>query len=266
MGPPARPSPARALLKEVAVPVPTLDRKRLVSVTIVVAVALVAGAALLLTRTDDMDWSSPHPRPHAEGRLDPDFHAPDLDAFYSSQVVNPDPDTWNKVRPSGNYRVLLLAAGKDERTPEDPQVAILVDAVDRWAKSEDRVTLKVRYLSDPHSFIRDLDDAAKRDHADLIVTAGNSLVEPVAAVSANYAGEERQQFLVLGAEIAEPTVNIAATDWTGSAYLGEGLDESLYYDPAAVTAPRAYAALRAGVAAVLSGYTSVIVRIPADRY
>ena len=42
--------------------------------------------------------------------------------------------------------------------------------------------------------------------------------------------------------------------------------ESDYYDPAAVTAPRAYAALRAGVAAVLSRYGGVIVRIPADRY
>jgi hypothetical protein len=238
-----------------------------VAAVIVAAVAVIAVAVLLLgTRTDDMDWSSPHQRPHAEGHLDPKFHAPDVDGFYSSQVINPDPETWNSVRPSGDYRVLVLAAGKDERSAQDPQVAVLVEAVDTWAKAESRVKLKIRYLSDPRSFFRDLDDAAKSEHADLIVTGGNSLVEPVAAVSANYAGEEPQQFLVLGAEVAEPTINIAATDWIGSAYLGEGLDESLYYDPATVTAPRAYAALRAGVAAVLSGYTSVIVRIPADRY
>jgi hypothetical protein len=240
---------------------------RRASVAVIAAVAAIAVALVVLsTRTDAMDWSARHPAPHAEGHLDPGFHAPDVDDYYSSQVINPDPATWNKVRPSGDYRVLVLAAGKDEHTAENRQVAILINAVRRWAEAEDRVKLKVRYLSDPHSFIQGLDDAAKHDHADLIVTAGNSLVEPVAAVSANYAGEDPQQFLVLGAEVAEPTANIAATDWTGSAYLGEGLQESLYYHPAAVTAPRAYAALRAGAAAVLSGYKSVIVRIPADRY
>lgn len=248
-------------------PASVRGRARRAAVTIVTAIALVAGVLLLLgARNDGLDWSKPHQVPHAQGRLDVGFHAPDVDGFYSSQVVKPDPETWNDVRPSGDYRVLVLVAGKDRHTAQDPQVAILVDAVRKWAEAEDRVKLKVRYLSDPHAFIRDLDDAAKRDHADLIVTAGNSLVEPVAAVSANYAGEDPQQFLVLGAEVAEPTANIAATDWTGSAYLGEGLDESLYYDPAAVTAPRAYAALRAGVAAVLSGYRSVIVRIPVDEY
>jgi hypothetical protein len=161
---------------------------------------------------------------------------------------------------------LVLADGKDDHTPSDPQVAILVNAVQRWAQEEDRVKLKVRYLSDPHTYTDGIDKAASGDNADLIVTAGNRLVDPIAAISANYAGENPQQFLVLGAEVAEPTNNIAASDWTGSAYLGEGLPESHYYDPAAVTAPRAYAALRAGAAAILSGYRSVIVRIPADRY
>ena len=242
-------------------------RGRRIAVVVVAAVTAVAVTALLQrARQDPMDWSSPHHVPHAAGRLDAGFHAPDVKAFYSSQVVKPDPESWDKLRPSGDYRVLLLAAGRDARTPKDAQVAILVGAARKWAEADDRVRLKVRYLSEPSTFIQGLDGAAKNDHADLIVTAGNSLVEPVASVSANYAGEEPQQFLVLGAEVAEPTTNIAATDWAGSAFLGEGLDESLYYDPAAVTAPRAYAALRAGAAAVLTGYTSVIVRIPADRY
>lgn len=131
---------------------------------------------------------------------------------------------------------------------------------------EDRVKLKVRYLTDPQTYTDEIDRAATADNADLIVTAGNRLVDPVAAISANYAGENPQQFMVLGAEVAEPTSNIAASDWTGSAYLGEGLPESQYYDPRSVTAPRAYAAVRAGVAAVLSGYRSLIVRIPPDRY
>ena len=247
-----------------AVPGPVTRRTALATAVVVaVAAALVL---FLTTRTDAMDWSTSHPVPRAEGRLDPGFHAPGVDSFYSSQVVNPDPQTWTRVRPSSDYRVLVLASGKDPRTAQNPQVAILVDAVEKWAKAEHRVKLKLRYLDDPNGYLQGIDDAAAQDHADLIITAGNDLVEPVAAVSANYAGEKPQQFLVLGAEVAEPTANIAASDWEGSAYLGEGLPEAHFYHPSAVTPSRAYAALRAGAAAVLSGYRSVIVRIPADRY
>jgi basic membrane lipoprotein Med (substrate-binding protein (PBP1-ABC) superfamily) len=241
-------------------------RTRSIALVVVAVVALVATTVLLLRRSDPMDWSARHAAPHAKGELAAGFNAPDVKSYYSSQVINPGPETWTKVRPSADYRVLLLAAGKDADTAYDPQVKILVDAVHKWAADEHRIKLKVRYLSDPDSYIQELDDAAKSDNADLIVTAGNDLVAPVAVVSANYAGYNPQQFLVLGAEVAEPTTNIAATDWAGSAYLGEDLDQSLYYDPTAVTAPRAYAALRAGAAAILSGYTSVIVRIPADKY
>ncbi|MFL6157261.1 MAG: hypothetical protein ACJ72D_14285 [Marmoricola sp.] len=240
---------------------------RRIAVAVVAAITATLVVVLVLsTRTDALDWSSTHQVPRAEGRLDPGFHAPGVESFYSSQVIEPDPGTWTKVRPASDYRVLVLAAGKDGHTAENPQVAILVAAVRRWADAEDRVTLKLRYLDDPTTYIQGLDSAARKDHADLIITAGNSLVDPVAAVSANYAGENPQQFLVLGAEVAEPTANIAATDWIGSAYLGEGLEESRFYHPSAVTATRAYAALRAGVAAVLTGYRSVIVRISTDHY
>jgi hypothetical protein len=249
-------------------PVQFSGHTRRLVVVLALVVAAVA-AALVIPRTrigDDMDWRSRHPVPQADGQLDPGFCAPDVNGYFSGQVVRPGPETWTQVRPSSPYRVLVLADGKDEHTPRDPQVAILVNAVQRWAREEDRVKLKIRYLNDPNTYTQGIDQAASGDNADLIVTAGNRLVDPVAAISANYAGENPQQFLVLGAEVAEPTNNIAASDWTGSAYLGEGLEESHYYDPAAVTAPRAYAALRAGVAAVLSGYRSAIVRIPADQY
>ncbi len=251
-------------------PVPFSGHRRRRVVVLVLAVAVVTVALVVpLTRRgggDELDWRSRHPVPQADGQLDPGFGAPDVNGYYSSQLVKPGPETWTEVRPSAAYRVLVLADGKDDHTPRDRQVAILVDAVKRWSQEEDRVKLKIRYLSDPHTYTERIDDAASGDNADLIVTAGNALVDPVAAISANYAGENPQQFLVLGAEVAEPTNNIAASDWTGSAYLGEGLPEAQYYDPGAVTAPRAYAALRAGVAAILSGYRSLIVRIPADRY
>ncbi|KHK96661.1 hypothetical protein LK09_15030 [Microbacterium mangrovi] len=233
---------------------------------LVLAVVVVAIAGVWIAGKSLASATPGHPASAAEGSLASGFHAPDRATYYSSQVVEPDPETWTDVRPSGEYRVMLLAQGRDAHTAHDPQVATLVDAVKRWARDEDRVSLTVRYLGDPHTSIDAIDHAARSKTADLIVVAGNGLVDPVAVVSANYAGENPQQFLVLGAEVAEPTTNITATDWVGSAYLGEGVPEADYYDPASVTAPRAYAALRAGAAAVLSGYTGVIVRIPVDRY
>lgn len=250
-------------------PVPPPGRPRRLVTALVLVVAIGATATACSdpqVRAAVSDAASAQAPTRAVGSLAAGFHAPDLDSFYSGQVVQPDPETWTDVRPSAKYRVLVLADGRDESTARDPQVAILVDAARRWARAEDRVDLTVRFLSDPHAYIDAIDGAAMSGTADLIVTAGNGLVDPVAVVSANYAGEHSQQFLVLGAEVAEPTTNIAASDWEGSAYLGEGVPEASYYDPAAVTAPRAYAALRAGVAAVLSGYRSIIVRIPADRY
>ena len=243
-------------------------RRRAMMVVLVIVVAAIATTAwLILTPRDgDAEAVPGDAAEHAAGSLAPGFHAPDVDTYYSGQVVEPDPETWTDVRPPAGYRVLMLAEGRDESTSRDAQVEILVAAAERWAQEEERVDLTVRYLGDPHTYIDDIDRAAMSGSADIIVTAGNGLVDPVAVVSANYAGEDPQQFLVLGAEVAEPTTNIAATDWQGSAYLGEGAPETDYYDPAAVTAPRAYAALRAGAAAVLSGYTSLIVRIPADRY
>ncbi|MFH8249069.1 hypothetical protein ACH3VR_01715 [Microbacterium sp. B2969] len=244
-------------------------RRRTLSLVLLAALAIVGVATVwgvLQSRADEPDAAADAAAPLAEGSLAAGFHAPDLDLYYSGQVVEPDPETWTDVRPSADYRVLVLADGQDAGTPRDPQVATLVGAVERWAREENRVDLTIEYLSDPHAYIDEIDRAASSGDADLIVTAGNGLVDPVAVVSANYAGEDLQQFLVLGAEVAEPTHNIAASDWQGSAYLGEGVTESDYYDPAEVTASRAYAALRAGVAAVLSGYTGIIVRIPADSY
>ena len=50
-----------------------------------------------------------------------------------------------------------------------------------------------------------------------------------------------QQFLVLGAELAEPTENVTAADWAGASFRGEGLGMPSSYDPATFTpsGPRA---------------------------
>ena len=91
---------------------------------------------------------------------------------------------------------------------------------------------------------------------DLIVSAGNDLIDPLALVTPNHLGEK---FLVVGAELAEPTHNVTAVDWSGASFRGEGLGMSSTYDPGSFTAERCADAVRAGVAAVLSGLTGIVV-------
>lgn len=68
-----------------------------------------------------------------------------------------------------------------------------------------------------------------------------------------------QPFLVVGAELAEPTGNVTAVDWSGASFRGEGLGASSAYDPASFTAERCAAAIRAGVAAVLNDLTGIVI-------
>ena len=91
---------------------------------------------------------------------------------------------------------------------------------------------------------------------DLIVSTGNDLVDPLALVTANHL---TQPFLVIGAELAEPTQNVTAVDWSGASFRGEGLGMSSTYDPASFTGERCGAAIRAGVAAVLNDLTGIVI-------
>ena len=91
---------------------------------------------------------------------------------------------------------------------------------------------------------------------DLIISAGNDLVDPLALVTPNHLD---QQFLVVGGELAEPTANVTAADWTGASFRDEGLGMSSAYDPASFTPERASAAVRAGVASVLNGLTGIVI-------
>ena len=125
-----------------------------------------------------------------------------------------------------------------------------------WAEQE-HVSLKTVAAAKPDQFvprIRDAIDLAP----DLVICAGNHLVDPLALVTPNHLD---QQFLVLGAELAEPTENVTATDWIGASFRGEGLGMPSAYDPATFTPERAARAVRAGVAAVLNDLTGIVIRL-----
>ncbi|QAY61668.1 hypothetical protein ET475_02555 [Microbacterium protaetiae] len=163
-------------------------------------------------------------------------------------TILPAAGSWAGVHPAVGYRVVLLTAG------DDPATRALVAAVQAWAATE-HVDLRMVHADDDHvGGITQAMDAG----GDLIVVAGNDLIDPLALVSANHLD---QTFLVVGAELAEPTENVTAVDWNGASFRGAGLGMSSTYDAASFTPERCAAAIRAGAAAVLSDLTGVVLWI-----
>ncbi|GAA2940526.1 MULTISPECIES: hypothetical protein [Streptomyces] len=211
------------------------------------AAALVAAAALLTGCASGDDWSKPRPGLSAVGVLDAGFIGTDAPPAPES-TVTPSPGSWSGVRPSPGTRVVLLTAGHDEPTKT------LVTAVKEWAEDED-VDLRTVTASGPADLLPAVTRAMEM-RPDLVVSAGNDLIDPLATVTPSHLA---QQFLVVGAELAEPTENVTAVDWSGASFRGEGLGMSSTYDPASFTDARCAAAVRAGAAAVLSGHTGIVV-------
>ncbi|MDM4762254.1 hypothetical protein QT381_04445 [Galbitalea sp. SE-J8] len=174
-------------------------------------------------------WDPSHP-PAPEGTLDP------VDG------------SWADVHPPAGYSVVLVTFGDDAPT------TTLVSAIRSWATDEHVALETVTATS--ASTLLDAVTAAIDKKPDLIISAGEQLVDPLAALTPVVLA---QQFLVVGAELAEPTVNVTAADWTGAGFRGEGLGNASHYDPASFTDERAGRALRAGIAAVVSGITGIVV-------
>jgi hypothetical protein len=195
------------------------------------------------------DWSTPHAKPVAVGTLGAGFIDPTAPPTPES-TITPRPGSWDAVHPPKDYRVVLLTAGDDGPT------RTLVAAVTRWAEQE-HVSLKTLTATHPDQFIPRIVTAIGLE-PDLIVSAGNSLVAPLALVTASHLD---QQFLVIGAQVAEPTGNVTAADWAGASFRGEGLGVPTAYDPATFTSERATRAVRAGVAAVLNDITGIVIQL-----
>ncbi|MFI6083149.1 hypothetical protein ACIBBB_19575 [Streptomyces sp. NPDC051217] len=208
--------------------------------------ALAATAALVTGCSSGDDWSQPHPEPTAVGTLAQGFvPSPSL---APEATTTPRPGSWDGVHPSEDYRVVLLTTGDDRPT------RALVKAVENWGE-EEHVDLRTVAADNPHDFIPSIGEAMEM-RPDLIVSAGNDLIDPLAMVTPNHLS---QPFLVVGAELAEPTGNVTAVDWSGASFRGEGLGASSAYDPASFTPERCAAAIRAGVAAVLNDLTGIVI-------
>jgi hypothetical protein len=219
-------------------------RSLLRAVAALAVIAALAAVSAGCGATND-DWTQPHPMPTAVGALGAGFVDPSATPTPEG-TVTPEPGSWDGVHPSKGYRVVLLTAGDDAPTKA------LIRAVQDWASQEE---VSLRTIAADGNLIPSITTAADL-RPDLIVSAGNTLVDPLAVVTASHLS---QQFLVVGAEVAEPTGNVTATDWSGASFRGEGLGASSTYDPASFTEARCAAAIRAGVAAVLHNLTGIVI-------
>ncbi|WP_028046627.1 hypothetical protein [Cellulomonas sp. URHE0023] len=212
-------------------------------------VAALAVAAILVAGCSRPDgWAEPRVAPTGVGALGAGFLDPSAPPSPEATLA-PEPGSWSDVHPAPGYRVVLLTAGDDAPT------TTLVRSVQDWA-DEERVALK-EVVVDDGDYVGGITSAMSM-HPDLIISVGDALVDPLAVVTANHLDE---QFLVLGAEVAEPTHNVTAVDWTGASFRGEGLGTSSTYDAGSFTPERGASAVRAGAAAVLTGVSGVVLWI-----
>ncbi|MGA1812470.1 MULTISPECIES: hypothetical protein [unclassified Frondihabitans] len=205
------------------------------------------GSALSPTGIDSNGTDSAPTVTSSASALGAGFYDPDKPPAPEG-TLRPEPGSWDAVHPPAGYRVVLLSSGDDAAT------RTLVRSVKSWASSADvRVTPVVASSADDR--LAAVTRAVEKK-ADLVISVGNAMVDPLAALSPSAL---HQQFLVLGAEIAEPTSNVTAADWTGAGFRGEGLGTPSHYDASTFTDERAGRALRAGIAAVLSDLNGTVV-------
>lgn len=207
---------------------------------VIVAVLMLTGCAA------EAGWSEMRADPTPIGTPGAGF-AP-KEPLAPEATYSPEAGSWDGVRAPDGYRVVLLTVGDDAPT------TTLVDAIQDWA-ADTRADLRVVHAD--ADMIDGIVEAMSRN-PDLIISAGDALVDPLATVTASHLD---RQFLIVGAELAEPTHNVTAVDWTGAAYRGEGLGTASAYDPASFTPERAAAAVRAGVTSVLTGQRGIVLWI-----
>jgi hypothetical protein len=215
--------------------------------------AATAASALALTLwgcSSVDDWSTSRSDPAPIGTLGPGFIEPNSTPAPEA-TISPAAGSWDDVHPPEGYRVVLLDPTYDATAEE------LVAAVTEWAKAE-RVSLKIVDVDTPGAAVENI-VAAMELGPDLIVSAGPGVVDALALVTASHLD---RQFLILGAQVPEPTMNVTAAIWPGAASRGSEVPDSEgTFDPAAFTQDAADVAIRAGVASVLHGLTGIVLQL-----
>jgi hypothetical protein len=193
-------------------------------------------------------WASSEPHIGPNGVLGPGFYDPAAPPPPEG-MIRPKPGSWDAVHPPRGYRVVLLTTGDDHPT------RTLISAVKQWADAEHigLRTVEVKRIDRAIDGIVEAMDL----RPDLVICAGNALVDALALVTASHLD---RHFLIVGAQLPEPTFNVTAAIWHGASSRGREVpDTAGSFDPRAFTHERAGAAIRAGVASVLNDLTGIVI-------
>jgi hypothetical protein len=101
-------------------------------------------------------------------------------------------------------------------------------------------------------------DGALGARPDLIVGLGDGVVDVFSFESAQLLD---QQFLIIGAQLAEPTDNVTAVVWDGATSRGAAAGSDGELSDASVTEDRGEDAFEAGLASIQDGTTGVVLRL-----
>ncbi|MFF2052953.1 BMP family ABC transporter substrate-binding protein [Leifsonia sp. NPDC058194] len=165
-------------------------------------------------------------------------------------TIDPKPGSWNGVEPPAGYEVVLITAGDDAATKT------LASGVTQWAGRRDVVLTTLTATGDDEVQTQLL--RAIEKSPDLIVGAGAGVVDVFSLITAQ---SLHQQFLVVGAELPEPTGNATSVVWQGASFRGTGISTDDDRVPSSVTPARAADAVSAGVASVLHGLTGIVLHL-----
>ncbi|HJA03837.1 MAG TPA: hypothetical protein H9800_03130 [Candidatus Microbacterium stercoravium] len=100
-------------------------------------------------------------------------------------------------------------------------------------------------------------DALDAD-ADVVIGLGEGTSDVFAYEASQWLDRE---FLILGAQAAEPTDNVTAVIWEGATSRGSGAPADGDLDPEGVTAARAADAVAAGLESVAGGVTGIVLHL-----
>ena len=218
--------------------------KRVAAVLVAAATLVVISAWASSEKSSELDT-----RRRPIGKLGPGFFDPRKPPAPEA-TIRPKPGSWDAVHPPRGYRVVLLTAGDDHPT------STLVTAVKQWARAEHVILETV--ASTEAKAVDGIIQAMER-RPDLVVCVGHVLVDALALVTASHLD---QQFLVVGAQLPEPTINVTAAIWRGASSRGSEVPNTASsFHPDAFTPQQAGAAIRAGVASVLSDLTGIVISL-----
>lgn len=208
----------------------------------IVAVAMLSGCGADGDRGSEAAGSSAHPDAAYEVVPEPG-RTIDVEAADAAELGS-----------LAGYRMAVVADGS-------PSSVVLLDAARGLAAQTGAELIEAMAETPDETAVSAELAEALATEADLVVGLGEGTVD---VFSFETAQRLDQEFLVVGAQLAEPTENVTAVIWDGATSRGSAASADGALDASALTADHARSAVATGVERVRTGATGVVLRIDAD--